>query len=211
MVVQRSLMFRVKTDLATKTTYAELSNTDESSTLYSLSGCAALTAISVNSSAMTSASMYSQDSWKTPSPSVSVFVVEVNPTIATSPADTVQLSHIEEKDSDKGFTSKSPSMLSVLTPPRDISFSMVKEDNDTEYHSKSDDVPSLANNAFRNSVRSLVDVGSLRTLGKRLSKVKPQSKKIDQLSPKDKRSSKSIRKVMNRLSFLPSKRELAQL
>jgi len=210
MVVQRSLMFRVKTDLATKTTYAELSNTDESSTLYSLSGCAALTAISVNSSAMTSASMYSQDSWKTPSPSVSVFVVEVNPTISTSPADTVQLSHIE-KDSDKGFTSKSPSILSVLTPPRDISFSMVKEDNDTEYHSKSDDVPSLANNAFRNSVRSLVDVGSLRTLRKRLSKVKPQSKKIDQLSPKDKRSSKSIRKVMNRLSFLPSKRELAQL
>jgi len=210
MVVQRSLMFRVKTDLATKTTYAELSNTDESSTLYSLSGCAALTAISVNSSAMTSASMYSQDSWKTPSPSVSVFVVEVNPTISTSPADTVQLSHIE-KDSDKGFTSKSPSILSVLTPPRDISFSMVKEDNDTEYHSKSDDVPSLANNAFRNSVRSLVDVGSLRTLRKRLSKVKPQSKKIDQLSPKDKRSSKTIRKVMNRLSFLPSKRELAQL
>ena len=147
--------------------------------------------------------MYSQDSWKTPSPSVSVFVVEVNPTIATSPADTVQLSHIEEKDSDKGFTSKSPSVHSVLTPPRDLSFSIP--------HSKSDDVPSLANNAFRTSVRSLVDVGSLRTLGKRLSKVKPQSKKIDLRSPKHSRSSKSIRKVMNRLSFLPSKRELEQL
>lgn len=158
-----------------------------------------MTAISVNSSAMTSASMYSQDSWKTASPPVSVFVVEVNPAITTSPADTVQLSHIEEKDSDKEFTSKSPSVRSVLTPPRDISFS-----------SKSDDVPSLANNAFRNSVRSLVDVGSLRTLGKRLSKVKPQSKKIDQRSPKDSKSSKSIRKVMNRLSFLPSKREFAQ-
>jgi len=206
-------MFRVKTDLHTKTSYAELSHTDESPALFTVSGCAVLTAISVDSSAMTSASMYSQDSWKTASPSVSVFVVEVDPANATSPADTVQLSLIEQEDNDKGFTSKSPSVPFVFTPPRDVSFSMVKVDSDTESHSKSDDVPSLANNAVRNSVRSLVDVGSLRTLRKRLSKIKPQSKKTDsgQHSPKVSRSSKSIRKVMNRLSFLPSKRELAQL
>jgi hypothetical protein len=207
MVVQRSLMFRVKSDLGTKTSYAELSHTDESPALYTLSGCAVLTAISVKSSAMTSASMYSQDSWKSASPSVSVSVVDVNPAITTSPADTVQLSHMEEKDSAKGFTSTSPSVPFVLTPPRDVSFSMVKDDNDTESHSKSDDVLSSANklnNALRNSVRSLVDVGSLRSLGKRLSKIKPQNKKIDQHNPKLSRSSKSIRKVMNRLTFLPS-------
>jgi hypothetical protein len=150
--------------------------------------------------------MYSQDSWKTPSPSVSVFVVEVDPAIETSPTDTVQLSHMKE-DSDKGFTSRSPSVPSVLTTPQDVSFPMVNEDNDTGSHSKSDDVPSLTNKAARNSVRSLVDVGSLRTLGRRLSKIKSQNKKVHQDSPpKHSRSSKAIRKVMNRLSFLPSKR-----
>jgi len=199
-------MFRIKTDLATKTSYAEMTCTDESPALYTLSGCAALTAIS----AMTSASMYSQASWMTPIPTASLFVVEVDAAIATSPTETVQLSHSEE-DGDNRFTSKSPSMPSVHTPPRDVLFPMVKEDNDTVSRLKSNVVPSLANNAVRNSVRSLVDVGSLRTLGKRFSKIKSRSKKIEQHNSKQSRSSKAIRKVMNRLSFLPSKRELAQL
>ena len=172
---------------------------------------------------MSSASMYSQDSWKTASPSVSVFVVEVDPTTASSPADTVQLSScIEEdhRDSEKGFiTSKSQSSVtSILTTPRErdvSSLSKVKEDNDTRSsHSKSDDdvLPLLANKPVRNSVRNLVDVGSLRTLGRRLSKIKLQSSKVDQDNKtKHSRSSKAIRKVMNRLSFLPSKREPAQL
>ena len=174
--------------------------------LYTFSGCTVLTAFSVESPAMSSASMYSQDSWKTASPSVPAFVVEAN---QASPADTVQLtsSHIEEEDSDKGFTSKSPSAPTVFTPPLNVLFPVFKGDNDTEPHSKFDDVPPLANNAIRNSVRNL---GSLRTLGKRLS-IKPKNKKIDQHSSKLSKSSKSIRKVMNRLSFLPSKRELAQL
>jgi len=212
MVAQRSLMFRVKTDLATKTSYAEMTITDESPALYTLSGSAVLTAISAISTSMSSASMYSQESWKTPSPSVSVFVVEVDTAISTSPTETaVQLSHLEEEeeeDSDWGFTSKSPS---VFTLPQDVLFPMVKEDNDTVSHSKSDVVvlSSLTNNAVRNSVRSLVDVGSLRTLRKRFSKIKSRSNK---LSPnKQSGSSKAIRKVMNRLSFLPSNRELAQL
>jgi len=196
-------MFRVKTDLATKASYAELTPTDESPALYTLSGCAVLTAISVKSTAMSSPSMYSQDSWKTASPSV--LVVEVGPAIPSSPTDTVQLSYIEE-DSVKGFTSKSPSVPSVFTSPRDVSFATVKEENDTLSHWKYDVAPSLANNAVGNSVRSLVDVGSLRTLGKRLSK-KSQRKKIDQHNPKHSRSSKAIRKVMDRLSFRPSKRE----
>jgi len=209
MVAQRSLKFRVETDLATNTSY--LTPTDESPALYSLPGSAVLTAISiVISTATSSASMYSQDSWKTASPSVSV--VEVGPrrmAIATSP--TVQWFDIAEEDSDKGFTSKSPSILSVSTPPQDVSFFMVKEDNDTVSHSKSDFVPSLTNNAVRESIRSLVDVGLPKALGKRLTMIKSQSKKMDQHSPKRSRSSKAIRKVMNRLSFLPSKRELAQL
>ena len=164
----------------------------------------------VISTAMSSASVYSQDSWKSASPSISV--VEVDPrrmTIATTP--TVQWSDIAEEDGDKGFTWKSPSVHSVSTPPQDVPFFMVKEDNDTVSHSKSDVIPALANNAVRESIRSLVDVGSPRSLGKRLSKILSQSKKMDQHSPKHSRSSKAFRKVMNRLSFLPSKRELAQL
>jgi len=205
-------MFRVKTDLATKTSYAELTPTTDESPLYSslLSGSAFLPAISVVlSAAMSSASMYSQDSWK--SPSVPVFEVDTRRmAIATSP--TVQWSDIaEEKDSDIGFTLKPPSLHSVSTPPQDVSFSMVKVDDDIVSHCKSAVVPSLANNDVHESIRSLVDVGSLRSLGKRLTKIKPQSKKIDRNSPKHSRSSKAFRKVMNRLSFLPSKRELAQL
>jgi len=206
-VAQRSLMFRIKTDLATKTSYAEMTSTDESPALYTLvSGCAVLTAIS----AMSSASMYSQDSWKTPSSPVFVVEVEVDAATATSPTETVQLSR-SEKDSDKGFTSMSPSIPPVFTIPRDVLFPMVKEENDTVSRLKPDVVPSLANTAVRNSLGSLADVGSLRTLGKRFSKIKSRSKKIEQHNSKQSRSSKAIRKVMNRLSFLPSKRELAQL
>jgi len=201
-------MFRVKTELATKTSYAELTPTDES--LYSLPGSAALTATSaVIYTAMTSGSVYSQDSWKTASPSVSVYVVDHRQ--ATSP--TVQWSDIAEEVSDKGFSSKSPSMPSVSTPPQDVSFPMVMDD--TVSHSKSDFVPSLANNAVRESIRSHDvdhDVGLPRPLGKRLTKmftkiIKPQSnKKIEQHSlelhsPKHSRSPKTFRKVVNRLSF----------
>ena len=163
------------------------------------------------STAMSSASVYSQDSWKTASPSVSAFVVGVDPAISTSPTNTVHLSHIveeEDSNSNKGFTSKSPSVVSDFTPPRDVSFSMVR---DTVSHSKSYVAHPLANNAVHESVGSVVDVGTLRTLGKRLSNIKSQRKKIDQQSPRHSRSSKVIRKVMNRLSFLPSKRKLAQL
>ena len=221
-------MFRVETDLATKTSYVEvsflkfqtvLSNNvtflhsfykwTPSPALYSLPGTAVLTAVSTP---MSSASMYSQDSWKTTSPSVSAVEDEVDSrrtTIATIP--TVQWSVKAEEDGEKGFTSKSPSVLSVSTPSQDVSFSMVKVDNDTVSHSKSDVEPSLANNPARESIKSLIDVGSSRSLGKRLSKIMSQSKKIDQHKPKHSRSSKAIRKVMNRLSFLPSKRELAQL
>jgi len=205
-------MFRVKTDLATKSSYAELTPADESPALYSLlSGGAGLTAISaVISTAMSSASMYSQESWKTASRSV--FVVKVDTRrMAIVGTPLVQWSDIAEEDSDIGFTLISPSLPSVSTPPQDVSFSMVKEDNDAVSHSKSVDVPSLANNVVRESIRSLEDVGSPRPLGKRLAKFKSKSKTIDQHSPKHSRSSKAFRKVMDRLSFLPSKRELAQL
>ena len=161
---------------------------------------------------MSSASVYSQDSWKTPSPSVSVFEVDRSRmAIATSPS--VQWSDMAEENSDKRFTLKSPSVPSVSTPPQNVSFSMVKEDNDTVSHSNPDVMPSLANNDVHESIRSPVDVGSpLERLGKGFTKIKSQSKKmIDQQSPKQSRSSKTFRKVMNRLSFLPSKRELAQL
>jgi hypothetical protein len=194
--------------------FCKLSPTDES--LYSLPGSTVLTAISfvistaMISTAMSSASMYSQDSWKTASPSISVSVVDPRQTvIATSPA--AEWFDIAEEVSDEGFTSKSPS----TPPPQDVSFSMVKEINDTLPHSKSDFVPSLANNAVRESIRSHdVDVGSSRPLGKRLTKIiiKSQStKKIDQHgllhSPKHSKSSKTFRKVMNRLSFLPASKK----
>ena len=137
-------------------------------------GLAVLTAISMISTLMSSASLYSQDSWKTASPSTSAFMVGVNLAISTSPTNTIHLSHIveeEDSNSNKGFTLKSPSVVSDFTPPWDVSFSMVM---DTVSHSKSYVVCPLANNAVHESVGSVVDVGMLRTLRKRLSNIKSQ-------------------------------------
>jgi len=203
-------MFRVKTDLAAKANHAELTPTKGSPALYTLSGTpqiisAVLTAISTAIwTAMSSASVYSQDSWKTASPSIPV--VEVDPrkmTVAFSPS--VESSDIVEGDDDK------ESILVLSASPLDVSFHMIDELNDTGYHSKLDAMPSLANNAVRESVSSLLDVRSPSPFGKMLSKIKSKSEKIDQHGPKRSISSKPFRKVMARLSFQPSKRELANL
>jgi len=202
LVARRSLMFRVNTDLATKASYAELTPTEESLTLYTLSCSpqiisAVLTAIST---AMSSASVYSQDSWKTASPFVSV--VDVDPrkvVVAFNPS--VEWSDIAERDDDK----ESIPVPSVSISPPDGSPSMI---SDTKFHSKLDAMPSLANNAVRQSVRSPLDVGSPNTFGSRLSRIKSKSKKIDQQSPRRSKSSEAFRKVMARLSFQPSKRKL---
>jgi len=200
-------MFRVNTDLATKASYAELTPTAESLTLYTLSCSpqiisAVLTAIST---AMSSASVYSQDSWKTASPSIPV--VDGNSrkmVVAFSPS--VEWFGVAERDDDK----KSISVPSVSISPPDGSSPMI---SDTKSHSqaKLDAIPSPANNAIRQSVRSLLDVGSPNTFGSRLSRIKSESKKIDQQSPKRLKSSEAFRKAMARLSFQPSNRKLPHL
>jgi len=147
--------------------------------------------------------VYSQDSWKTASPFVPV--VEVNPSQMPIPfIPGVQCSNIAEGDNDKEFTTPSISVLSVSTPPPDVSFFKADEVNDTESHLKPDVMPSLANTAVRESVRSLLDIGSPSSFRKILTKMKSKN-------PKPSRSSKPFRKAMARLSFQPSKWELAHL
>jgi hypothetical protein len=202
LVARRSLMFRVNTDLATKASYSELTPTEESPTLYTCSP----QIISAVLTAMSSASVYSQDSWKNASPSIPV--VYVNPrkmVVAFSPS--VEWSGIAERDDDK----ESISVPSVSISPPDGSSSTISEPNDTKSHSKLDVMPPLANNAVRESVRSPLDVGLPNTFGNRLSRMKSKSKKIDQQSPKRSKSSEALRKVMARLSFQPSKRKLPHL
>ncbi|KAF8908593.1 hypothetical protein CPB84DRAFT_166987 [Gymnopilus junonius] len=67
LVAQRSLLFRVKADLATKTNYEELTPTEESPGLFLLSGnvtpSPSARIISAALSALSTASVYSQDSW----------------------------------------------------------------------------------------------------------------------------------------------------
>jgi len=201
-------MFRVNTDLATKASYAELTPTEESPTLYTLSCSPQIMSIVLTaiSTAMSSASVYSQDSWKTASPSIPV--VDLDPrkvAVAFSPS--VEWSGIAERDDDK----ESISVPSVSISPPDGSSSMISEPKDTKSHSKLDAMPSLANNAVRESVRSPLDVGSSNTFGNRLSRIISKSKKIDQQSPKRSKSSEAFRKVMARLSFQPSKRKLPHL
>jgi len=187
LVAQRSLMFRVKTDLATKANYAELTPTEELPALYSLSQSAqlvsaVLTAISaVISAAMSSASAYSQDSWKGESP-----FVPRGMAIAFSPSG-------QEVDHDKEFTVKTPSVSHPV------------EDSDSEAHSQPDPIPSLAIDVVHESLE-VSGVGSPTwTL------VEKRYTMMEQQTPKRSRSSKAFRKVMAHLSFQPSKRQLAQL
>jgi len=125
LVAQRSLLFRVQTDMAvtTKTNYGELTPTEESPALYTLTPSASAklmsAALSVLS-AMSSASVYSQDSWRPGSAFVPV--VSIDPrrhAIAFSP--NMQWSHISEGsdgDSDsRASNSSTGSSLVVRTPP----------------------------------------------------------------------------------------------
>ncbi|KAF8799778.1 hypothetical protein BYT27DRAFT_7263638 [Phlegmacium glaucopus] len=222
LVAQRSLMFRVKTDLATKASYAELTPM-ESPALFSLSEnalivSAVLTAVSISiATAMSSASVYSQDSWKSP---ITPFVplVKVDPrrmAIAFSPS--VQWSDMAEEDSGKEPTVKTPLVCSPFIPQQpDVSFSEVKEDNDTRIYSDSvpDVVLTLSNDdsdAVIESIRSFLDIGSPSPVEKRYTMIRSKTKKIDGQSSKRSKPSKAFRKVMAHLSFQPSKRELAQL
>jgi len=186
-------MFRLNTDLGR--------NPELTPALHILSGTPQL--VSEVLTPPSPASVYSQDSWRTASPSVPV--VEVDPSQMPIPfTPGVQCSDIAEGDNGKESTTKSISVLSVSTPPPDESFFKVDEVNDTESHFKPDVMPSLANTAVRQSVRSLLDIGSPSPFGKILTKMKSKS-------PKRSRSSKSFRKAMARLSFQPSKWELAHL
>jgi len=200
-VVQRSLMFRLNTDPALNASYPELTPTEESPALHTLSGTPQL--VSGVLTPTSPASVYSQDSWKTASPFVPM--LEVNPSQMPIPfTPGVQCSDIAEGDNDKEFTTKSISVLSVSSPPPDVSFFKVDEVNDTESHFTPDVMPSLANTAVRESVRSLLDIGSSSPFGKILTKMRSKS-------PKPSRSSKSFRKAMTRLSLQPSKWELVHL
>lgn len=207
LVAQRSLTFRLEAGLATKMSYAELTYTEDSPALYTVSPqivSAVLTVIpSPVSTPTSSASMYSQDSWNPVSPSVPV--VKVDPMkMATGPS--VKLSDLPEADIDKEFTTKfTPS---IFTPPPDVSFSMVNKVNDTDSHSIPDAIPSLANTPIR---RSIIDAWSPSPFGKSLRKIRSKRKDIDHQSSKRAKASKAFRKVVARLSFQPSKRELAQL
>jgi len=202
-------MFRVKTDLATKTSYAELTPTDESPALYSF--CESVEIVSAVFSAvltaMSSASVYSQDSWKEESPFIPV--IKVDPrrmAIAFSPS--VQWFDIVEGRNDNKIMAKSPLVHSAFISQPEISFSEVVEDNDTKTHSEPSVVSPVTTEVFPESVGSLLDVGSSGLVAKRLTKFKSRNKNIDEQNAR--RSTSAFMKAMVHLLFQPSKRELAQ-
>jgi hypothetical protein len=121
----------------------------------------------------------------------------------------VQWSDIVDRVGDKEFMVKTPLTQSIFISQPDASLSEVKEYNGTKNRSEPDVVPSLVSDAARESVRSLLDVGSQSSFEKKHTKIKSERK--GQRSPKRSRYSTAIRKVMGHLSFQPSKRELAQL
>lgn len=206
-------MFRVKTDFATKTSYAELTPMEESPALYSLSESAQIVSAVLTAmlTAMSSASVYSQDSWKSESSSSSspfFPVVKVDPrrmAIAFSPSVQWQWADMAaEGDSDQHLRMESPLVCSTtfISQP-DVSSSEVNEVNDTKAHSEADVVPSIA--VHDESVGSFLDIGTPSRVQKRLTKVKSKSMRRESA----KRPKSAFQKVM--FLFQPSKRELAQL
>lgn len=189
----------------------------ESPALYSLSENAqiasgvltAMTAVVLTP--MSSASVYSQESWKTLSPCAPVDKVDQRP-IANTISPSVQWSDGAEGDSDKGFTVK-PSLLVrfAALPQLDAAFSEVEEHNDTENQSKPSVVSSSASDVIHESVGSPLDVCSSNPFDKKHTKIKLTNTKIDQQNPKRSLSSKAFRKITARLSFQSSKLKLAQL
>jgi len=168
--------------------------------------------------ARSSASMYSQDSWKTNIESPFVCLVKVNPrrmAIAFSPSiQWSDIANMAEEYDDKEPTVKTP-LVSSPSPPfipqPDVSCSEIR-DNDTNTHPKPDVVPTLASDADRESVGSFLDAGLPSLVEKMHTKIKSKSKKMnEQQSPKRSRSTKAFRKVMAHLTAQPPKRETAQL
>jgi hypothetical protein len=130
LVAQRSLLFRVKADLAQKTSYGELSPTEESPRLFLLSAStASARIISAALSAMSAASVYSQDSWKgESSPFGPILVPQRNVdtrrhAIAFSPS--VQWQDLSDEDSDRDsgvqtpLQSASSADASIVLPKED--------------------------------------------------------------------------------------------
>lgn len=182
--------------------YQKLTPTEESPALYSESAQIVSAVMTAMLTAMSSASVYSQDSWKTESPFVPV--VKVDPrrmAIAFSPS--LQWSDMAEGPSDKKLRVESPSVHPTLIPQPEVSFSEAKEDNDTKIHNV---VPLVASDAVGKSVRGLLDVGSPVLVKKRHTKLL-KSRNIDEQGAK--RPKSAFHKVM--VLFQPSKREPTQV
>ena len=170
----------------------KLTPTEESPALYSESAQIVSAVMTAMLTAMSSASMYSQDSWKTESPFVPV--VKVDPRrMATAFSPSVHWSDMAEGPSDKKLGVESPLVHPTLIP-------QVKEDNDTKIHNV---MPLVASDAVGKPVRGLLDVGSPVLVKKRHTKLL-KSRNIDE--PAAKRPKSVFHKVM--VLFQPSKRDI---
>ncbi|KAF8157062.1 hypothetical protein B0H34DRAFT_711953 [Crassisporium funariophilum] len=210
LVAQRSLMFRVKTDLAAKTSYAELSPSEESPALYTLTATASAQLISAALTAMSSASVYSQDSWKPNSAFVPLVVVDTRRhAIAFSPS--VQWSDMSEEDASSGKYSL------VISPPQSASvpqISVFMVNTDDQRGGSASETTSMHSLSLQHKVGPSMEDGLRTRLEKKQENGNSKLRKktvADEGPKRASKSSKAFGRVISHLSLQPSKKELAQL
>ncbi|KAF8954896.1 hypothetical protein BDZ97DRAFT_1927632 [Flammula alnicola] len=203
LVAQRSLLFRIKADLATKTNYGQLTpTTDESESespgLFALTASAQILSAALSvMSAMSSASVYSQDSWKGNSPCVHVVQVDTRRhAIAFSPS--VQWSDLSEEDDLEEPVVEEPLHSAHTSEGPTIS---IKQDS-----SLSSATPLVEDSVQRHdTVNSGADTQESEKNATKLKK-----KSTENASKRISKHSKAFGKVMSRISLQPSKKELAE-
>jgi hypothetical protein len=205
LVAQRSLLFRVKADLATKTNYGELSPTEESPGLFLLSAnTASAKIISAALSVLSAASVYSQESWKgDSSPFGSLLAPRPNVdtrrhAIAFSPS--VQWEDLSEEDSDKESVVKTP-----LQSSSSAEASIVLPKDDARHSTELITIPSVEAEIL--APKTSVDVQAPLTLGDLKGGPAGKLKKGDTNSKHLSMHSKAFGKVMSHLSMQPSKKD----
>lgn len=193
LVAQRSLLFRVQTDLRNQADYGQLSSSDVSSTLWTASALpsnvAMLAGTQPKSSAISTSSVYSQDSWRSPPPPVKTDVKRYAMTFSPS-------AEWEEQKSDEGsLMSTTPIQSSHPVDPAGMTTSPSSSDLPT---------PEASEDSLATEYNKWKEAKVREGNRKKLKKVHPTTPK------RASRSSKAFSKVLARLSIQPLAKRAAK-
>ncbi|KIM42426.1 hypothetical protein M413DRAFT_133675 [Hebeloma cylindrosporum] len=218
LVAQRSLLFRVQTDLARKVNYGELTPTSEGTTpaLFTVTASARLISAALSTmSAKSTGSVYSQDSYQSPFVPGEVTVDTRRQAIVFSAS--LQWTDLSDEDVDVDMTFeveeslRSPSIVAVVSPVVSKDDSPASLGSDVTLHLLDDrDIP--ANNSAEPQVAISTKPNASQETQPPATKLKKKRSTEDASTTKriPKPSKAFVGKIMSRISLQPSKKELSE-